>query len=354
VPPNAEILLDTSVVLAYLNAGAAVSPAATVVIDDFVRTGRNRATISVVSVVQTLVRPIDAGPAALGIVDAFLLHFPNLTVSSIDYAIAREAARLRAQASLKTPDALIIATALGAGIPIVIANDAKWASAIADAAPTVTLCHLDAHVPLWIGEGPLGQGRVKMSCVPMRRQTMWASPSRTVDPCSKVARPSSAHVISNTPAAPWTRLTRRPGRKPPDSRSTTNFAAAARKAAFCALVKLAKSRRNRSVCAKVGMSAGQSWSESRKAAVDPEFVIRPALMSAEASRSPSCQSCVQNQAWEASISFFGRSRIPSAVISISTGSPASRWAASRMSRGMVTWPFARMTETGMACSSPAI
>jgi predicted nucleic acid-binding protein len=148
VPPHAEILLDTSVVLAYLNAGEAASPAATVVIDDFVRTGRNRATISAVSVAETLVRPFDAGPAALGIVDAFLLHFPNLTVSSIDYAIAREAARLRAQTGLQTPDALIIATALGAGIGFVIANDAKWAAAIADAAPTVTLCHLDAHVPL--------------------------------------------------------------------------------------------------------------------------------------------------------------------------------------------------------------
>jgi predicted nucleic acid-binding protein len=94
------------------------------------------------------VRPFAAGAAAVRIGDAFLLHFPNLTVSGIDYAIAREAARLRAQTSLKTPDALIIATALGAGISIVIANDARWASAIADAAPTVTLCHLDAHVPL--------------------------------------------------------------------------------------------------------------------------------------------------------------------------------------------------------------
>jgi predicted nucleic acid-binding protein len=148
VPPRAELLLDTSVVLAYLNASEAASPAATVVIDDFVRTGRNRATISAVSVAETLVRPFAAGAAAVGIVDAFLLHFPNLTVSGIDYAIAREAARLRAQTNLKTPDALIIATALGAGISIVVANDARWASAIADAAPTVTLCHLDAHVPL--------------------------------------------------------------------------------------------------------------------------------------------------------------------------------------------------------------
>ena len=148
VPPNTEILLDTSVVLAYLNASEAASPAATVVIDDFVRTGRNRATISVVSVAETLVRPVAAGAAAVRIVDAFLLHFPNLTVSSIDYAIAREAARLRAQTSLKTPEALIIATALSAGISIVVANDAKWASVIAEAAPIVTLCHLDVHVPL--------------------------------------------------------------------------------------------------------------------------------------------------------------------------------------------------------------
>jgi len=56
--------------------------------------------------------------------------------------------RLRAQASLKTPHALIIATALSAGISIVVANDARWASVIADAAPTVMLCHLDVHVPL--------------------------------------------------------------------------------------------------------------------------------------------------------------------------------------------------------------
>ena len=57
-------------------------------------------------------------------------------------------ARLRAQASLTTPHALIIATALSAGISIVVANDAKWATVIADAVPIVTLCHLDVHVPL--------------------------------------------------------------------------------------------------------------------------------------------------------------------------------------------------------------
>ena len=72
------------------------------------------------------------------------------------------------------------------------------------------------------------QGRDRMPCLPIRRQTMWASPSRTGDPYSNVARPSSAHVIWNTPAPPWTPLTRRSGRKPPDSRSATSFAAATR------------------------------------------------------------------------------------------------------------------------------
>ena len=148
VPPDTEILLDTSVILAYLNARETVSPVATVVIDEFVRTGRNRATISAVSVAETLVRPFASGAAAVALVEGFLLHFPNLTILGVDDDVARQAGRLRAVSGLKTPDGLVVATALSAGIPVVVANDARWASAIAAAAPTVTLCHLDAHVPL--------------------------------------------------------------------------------------------------------------------------------------------------------------------------------------------------------------
>lgn len=148
IPPETEILLDTSVILAYLNARETVSPAATVVIDEFVRTGRNRAAISAVSVAETLVRPFVAGAAAVALVEGFLLHFPNLTVVGADYEVAREAGRLRALGGLKTPDALVLATAMSAGTPIVVANDTRWASAIAAAALTITLCHLDAHVPL--------------------------------------------------------------------------------------------------------------------------------------------------------------------------------------------------------------
>jgi predicted nucleic acid-binding protein len=147
IPPATPLVLDTSVVLAYLNGNEAASPVATVVLDGFVRNGRNAATISTVTVTETLVRPFKAGPPAVGIAEAFLLHFPNLSVEQVTYAVAREAARLRAESSLRTPDALVIATASVHQIPIVVANDDKWIKALASAAPSVTLCHLDAHLP---------------------------------------------------------------------------------------------------------------------------------------------------------------------------------------------------------------
>lgn len=43
---------------------------------------------------------------------------------------------------------MIIASALDGITSIVVANDEQWAGAIAKAAPSLTLCHLDAHVPL--------------------------------------------------------------------------------------------------------------------------------------------------------------------------------------------------------------
>ena len=148
IPRGAQILLDTSVVLAYLDGREAISPAATLVIDEFVNSGRNPARISAVTVGETLVRPLKAGQAAVNMVESFLLHFPNLSVTVVDYGVAREAARLRATTGLKTPDSLIIASALDGITSVVVTNDERWAGAMAKAAPGLTLCHLDAHVPL--------------------------------------------------------------------------------------------------------------------------------------------------------------------------------------------------------------
>jgi hypothetical protein len=97
------------------------------------------------------------------------------------------------------------------------------------------------------------QERPRMLWVPIRRQMMCGSRATMGAPYSKVARPSSAHVISKIPVAPCTPLTRRPLRNPvPLRRSPTNCAIAARKAACCCGDRASKSEPKRANQAKVG------------------------------------------------------------------------------------------------------
>ena len=187
---------------------------------------------------------------------------------------------------------------------------------------------------------------------------MWGSPSTMLSPYSKVARPSPVHVSSKMPVAPFTPLTRSPLRKPrPRLRSSTNCAMAARNAA-CWLADIeSKSALNRANHAKVGNDRYADEEERRprlarlrrapmNSSPEPNVSIRPATWSASASRSPACHSGDQNHAWVASMSFCGRSKMPSAVNSASRRSPSSRWAARRMSSGRVSWPLARRVVLG--------
>jgi predicted nucleic acid-binding protein len=143
IPAGTPLVLDSSTVLAYLRGDEPATPAATLVIDGFVRTGRNSATISVVTVTETLVRPFRVANGAVQTAEEFLRHFPNVEIADVNYAVAREAARVRAETNLRTPDALVIATASMLSIPVVVANDGQWASAIAKAVPSIRLVHLD-------------------------------------------------------------------------------------------------------------------------------------------------------------------------------------------------------------------
>ncbi len=146
IPLGSTILLDTSAVLAYLSAAEAASPPATIVLDGFVATGRNRAVISAITVTEVLVRPFRAAsPAALRTVEDFLGHFPNLTVEPVTFEIAREAARVRAATAGPTPDAIVLATGQVVGSTIAVSNDGRWAAAIAKAQLAMALCHLDEH-----------------------------------------------------------------------------------------------------------------------------------------------------------------------------------------------------------------
>jgi len=118
-----------------------------VILDEFIATGRNRAIMSAVSVTDALVRPFRAGSAsAAGTVEAFLRSFPNLSIAPVTYEIAREAARIRGVTAIRTPDALVLATATVVGSDIVVANDDRWQGAIERAGLAVRLCHLEAFI----------------------------------------------------------------------------------------------------------------------------------------------------------------------------------------------------------------
>jgi predicted nucleic acid-binding protein len=127
IPAGAVLLLDTSVVLAYLSGAERASPAAATILDDFVAGGRNRAVVSAITLTEALVRPMRAAsPTAIRLVDDFLGQFPNLRVEPVTIPIAREAARIRAATAAPTPDALILATAMVAGARFVVGGDRSW------------------------------------------------------------------------------------------------------------------------------------------------------------------------------------------------------------------------------------
>ena len=136
------IVLDSSAVLAYLDGGEQVSAAATHVIDGLVRSGRNLGVISAVTVTEALVRPLRLAHDSITAVEDFLRNFPNLTIVPIDYAVSREAARIRALTGLRTADALVMATAVVSGASVVVGNDERWKSAVDKLGTPFALCLL--------------------------------------------------------------------------------------------------------------------------------------------------------------------------------------------------------------------
>jgi predicted nucleic acid-binding protein len=145
IPDAATILLDTSTILAYLSGSERASDAATQVIDGLVRTGRNQALVPAITVTEALVRPLRArSDSAVRLVEDFLLRFPNLRVEPVTVEIARGAAQIRALTAAPTPDALILATAEGAGASVVVANDQSWPGVVERAGLPLRVELLDA------------------------------------------------------------------------------------------------------------------------------------------------------------------------------------------------------------------
>src|SRR5437879_13814238 len=100
-----RVLMDSSTLIAYLQGAEPVSPRATELVDDLVRTGRNPGVVSMVSVMELLIRPHRRSEWHYLHTLDFLTHHPNLRTQPIDLPVAQEAASIRATYGLPAPDA---------------------------------------------------------------------------------------------------------------------------------------------------------------------------------------------------------------------------------------------------------
>lgn len=123
LPAGDLLVLDTSTVIAYLNASESVSTVARHVLEQFVATERNPAVISSITVAEVMVRPVRELGAVPSHTKTFLLDFPGLSVRSADFLVAAEAARIRALTGAALPDALVAATATLTSSRWLITND---------------------------------------------------------------------------------------------------------------------------------------------------------------------------------------------------------------------------------------
>jgi len=142
-----RLLLDTTVLAAFLDAGEPTHPIAEHILMDMVASGRNPAVVSMVTVMEILVRPMKMTPPGHRTVLAFLRSHPNLDCVPVDLQVAQEAAHLRADKGMKPPDALIIATALASQVRHVVTNDRTWTTKLSTMHARLNVVQLSAHQP---------------------------------------------------------------------------------------------------------------------------------------------------------------------------------------------------------------
>jgi len=123
-----KVGLDTSILIYHLED---IEPYAdlTEVTFSAIAEGSLRAVLSMISVTELLVQPFAKGEQdRITIFEQFVLSLPNTDLISPTYTITREAARLRAEYAIRTPDALLISTALSEKAEAFLTNDSSLRS----------------------------------------------------------------------------------------------------------------------------------------------------------------------------------------------------------------------------------
>ncbi len=115
--------LDSSILIYHIEGHARFGRAARKILQS-IEAGRNTGICSHLSLMEVLVEPYRRNKEdKVNLFYALLTSFPNLSWEELSAEIADTGARLRAKYRLRTPDAVLIATAIHGGATGFIAND---------------------------------------------------------------------------------------------------------------------------------------------------------------------------------------------------------------------------------------
>lgn len=122
-----KVGLDSSILIYHLEGLMPYADLTEAIFRSLAR-GEFFAALSTISVTELLAKPLaEEKDEAVALCEQFLQGLPYTTIIAPSYAIAREAARLRGHHGLRTPDALLLATALSEGAKAFLTNDAAFA-----------------------------------------------------------------------------------------------------------------------------------------------------------------------------------------------------------------------------------
>ena len=120
-----RVFLDSAVLIYHLEDIQPYSALTTEILTALAG-GNLEGVISTVSITELLAKPFkDGKDDQITIFEAFVLSLPKTRIVAPAYSIAKEAARLREQYALRTPDALLFSTAREEGCDAFLTNDAR-------------------------------------------------------------------------------------------------------------------------------------------------------------------------------------------------------------------------------------
>lgn len=118
--------LDTPVWIYHFEGSSTYGRAADAVLEA-VSGGSVVAVASELVLLELLVAPLKKGAQDVADeIEMTLVHFPHLQLAPVTRAVLVRAADLRAQYGLRTPDAIMLATAIESGATLAVTNDAAW------------------------------------------------------------------------------------------------------------------------------------------------------------------------------------------------------------------------------------